>query len=150
MLAQFKNLFHLNQALCNLCVDKNTKKIKKPLLSLSNDNEMDTTRQNKIAKLIQKELAEIFLADGIPVYDCMITVTQTKVTPDLSLARAYLSIFNAEDNEKVMNTVRKNSKDIRYRLAQKVKHQLRIVPQLSFFMDDSLDYLENIENLLKS
>ena len=111
---------------------------------------MDTTRQNKIAKLIQKELAEIFLADGIPVYDCMITVTQTKVTPDLSLARAYLSIFNAEDNEKVMNTVRKNSKDIRYRLAQKVKHQLRIVPQLSFFMDDSLDYLENIENLLKS
>ena len=111
---------------------------------------MDTTRQNKIAKLIQKELAEIFLADGLSVYDCMITVTQTKVTPDLSLARSYLSIFNAEDNEKVMNTVRKNSKDIRYRLAQKVKHQLRIVPQLAFFMDDSLDYLENIENLLKS
>jgi len=112
--------------------------------------EMDSTRQNKISKLIQRELADIFLADGIPVYNCMITVTQTKVTPDLSLARSYLSIFNAENNDAVIKTVRRNTKDIRYRLAQKVKHQLRIVPQLEFFIDDSLDYLENIENLLKS
>jgi ribosome-binding factor A len=111
---------------------------------------MDTTRQNKIAKLIQKELAEIFLEDGIPVYDCMITVTQTKVTSDLSLARSYLSIFNAEDNNMVLKAVKSNIKDIRYRLAKKVKHQLRIIPQLDFFIDDSLDYLENIENLLKS
>jgi len=111
---------------------------------------MDTTRQNRISKLIQKELADIFLADGIPVYDCMITVTQTKVTPDLSLARSYLSIFNSEDNDKVMATIKKNMKDIRFRLGQKVKHQLRIIPQLDFFIDDSLDYLENIENLLKS
>ena len=111
---------------------------------------MDSKRQSKIAKLIQKELAGIFLEDGIPVYDCMITVTQTKVTPDLSLARNYLSIFNAEDNNKVMKAVKKNIKDIRYRLAQKVKHQLRIIPQLDFFIDDSLDYLENIEQLLKS
>jgi len=111
---------------------------------------MDSTRQNRIAKLIQKELADIFLTDGIPVYDCMITVTQTKVTSDLSLARSYLSIFNAEDNNLVINTVKKNTKDIRYRLGQKVKHQLRIIPQLDFFIDDSLDYLENIENLLKS
>jgi ribosome-binding factor A len=80
----------------------------------------------------------------------MITVTQTKVTPDLSLARSYLSIFNAEDNNKVMQVVKKNVKDIRYRLAQKIKHQLRVIPQLDFFIDDSLDYLENIENLLKT
>jgi ribosome-binding factor A len=111
---------------------------------------MDSTRQSRIAKLIQKELADIFLADGIPVYDCMITVTQTKVTPDLSLARSYLSIFNADDNQLVLKTVKSNIKDIRYRLAQKVKHQLRVIPQLDFFIDDSLDYLENIENLLKS
>jgi len=111
---------------------------------------MDSTRQNRIAKLIQKELAEIFLEDGIPIYDCMITVTQTKVTSDLSLARSYLSIFNANDNEVVMSSIRKNTKDIRYRLAQKVKHQLRIMPQLAFFIDDSLDYLENIEYLLKT
>jgi len=111
---------------------------------------MDSTRQNRIAKLIQKELAEIFLNDGIPVYDCMITVTQTKVTPDLSLARSYLSVFNAVDNQKVLQTIKKNTKDIRFRLAKKIKNQLRIVPQLAFFIDDSLDYIENIENLLKS
>lgn len=111
---------------------------------------MDSTRQNKIAKLIQRELADIFLTDGIPVYDCMITVTQTKVTSDLSLARSFLSIFNAENNEEVIKTVKKNTKDIRYRLGQKVKNQLRVIPKLEFFIDDSLDYLENIENLLKS
>jgi ribosome-binding factor A len=111
---------------------------------------MDTKRQSKIAKHIQKELAEIFLADGLPIYDCMITVTQTKVTPDLSLARSYVSIFNAEDNNVIMKAIRKNTKEIRYRLGQKVKYQLRIIPQLEFFIDDSLDYLENIENLLKS
>ena len=86
---------------------------------------MDSTRQQKIAKLIQKELAEIFLADGIPVYDCMITVTKTSVTKDLSLARSYISIFNAEDNEKVLKAVKSNIKEIRYRLGQKVKNQLR-------------------------
>ena len=111
---------------------------------------MDSTRQNKIAKLIQKELAEIFLADGIPVYNCMLTVTLTKISPDLSFSRSYLSIFNAKDNEEVLRAIKKNTKDIRYRLAQRVKHQLRIIPQLDFQIDDSLDYLENIENLLKS
>ena len=110
---------------------------------------MDSTRQQKIAKLIQKELAEIFLADGIPVYDCMITVTKTSVTKDLSLARSYISIFNAEDNEKVLKAVKSNIKEIRFRLGQKVKNQLRVIPQLDFFIDDSLDYIENIENLLK-
>ena len=110
---------------------------------------MDSTRQQKIAKLIQKELAEIFLQDGIPVYDCMITVTKTSVTKDLSIARSYLSIFNAIDNDETIKAVRANTKDIRFRLGQKVKNQLRIIPQLEFFIDDSLDYIENIENLLK-
>lgn len=110
---------------------------------------MDTTRQNKIAKLIQKELADIFLFDGHNLYDCMITVTKSTVTRDLSIARAYLSIFNAEDNDAVIKMVRTNSKDIRYRMGQKLKNQLRIIPQLEFFIDDSLDYIENIEKLLK-
>jgi ribosome-binding factor A len=111
---------------------------------------MDNTRQNRIAKLIQKELADIFLEDGIPVYNCMLTVTQTRVTSDLSLARSYLSVFNAEDNQEVIKAIKRNTKEIRYRLAQKVKHQLRVIPQLDFHIDDSLDYLENIENLLKT
>ncbi len=111
---------------------------------------MDSTRQQKIAKLIQKELADIFRQDGLPVYGCMITVTKATVTKDLSIARAYLSIFNSDDHDAVMKAVRINTKDIRFRLGQKVKNQLRIIPQLEFFVDDSLDYIENIEKLLKS
>jgi ribosome-binding factor A len=110
---------------------------------------MNTTRQQKIAKLLQKELATIFLSDGLPVYNCMITVTKCTITSDLSIARAYLSIFNAADNNGVIKAVRTNTKDIRFRVGQKVKNQLRVVPQLEFFIDDSLDYLENIEKLLK-
>lgn len=110
---------------------------------------MDSTRQNKISKLIQKELAEIFLHDGPAIYDCMITVTKTTITRDLSIARAYLSIFNAEDTDQTIKNIRTNSKEIRYRIGQKLKNQLRIIPQLDFFVDDSLDYIENIENLLK-
>lgn len=110
---------------------------------------MDTIRQQKTANLIKKELAQIFMFDGPNIYDCMITVTKTTVTKDLSIARSYLSIFNAEDNDLVIKTVRANTKDIRFRLGQKVKNQIRIIPQLEFFIDDSLDYIENIENLLK-
>ncbi|MBQ9435126.1 MAG: 30S ribosome-binding factor RbfA [Bacteroidales bacterium] len=110
---------------------------------------MDTTRQQKISRLIQKELSEIFLQDGLPVYGCMITVTKTTVTKDLSIARSYLSIFNAEDTDAAIQQVRANTKDIRYRLGVKVRNQLRVIPQLEFFVDDSLDYAENIERLLK-
>jgi len=110
---------------------------------------MDTTRQQKIAKLLQKELATIFLTDSMLVYNCMITVTKCTITSDLSIARVYLSLFKAIDNNAVIKAVRTNTKDIRFRIGQKVKNQLRIVPQLEFFIDDSLDYLENIEKLLK-
>ena len=110
---------------------------------------MDTIRQQKTSALIKRELAEIFLNDGPYVYDCMITVTKTTVTKDLSIARSYLSIFNAEDSEEVIKTVRANTKDIRFRLGQKIRQQVRVIPQLEFFIDDSLDYIENIEKLLK-
>ncbi|MDR2868792.1 MAG: 30S ribosome-binding factor RbfA [Bacteroidales bacterium] len=110
---------------------------------------MDNTRQQKIAKLIQKELADIFLQDGLALYKSMITVTKTTVSSDLSIARGYLSLFQAADPDAVMKEIRTNTKDIRFRLGQKVKHQLRIVPQLEFFIDDSLDYLEKIEKLLQ-
>ena len=79
----------------------------------------------------------------------MITVTKTTVTKDLSIARSYLSIFNAEDTDAAIQQVRANTKDIRYRLGVKVRNQLRVIPQLEFFVDDSLDYAENIERLLK-
>ena len=114
-----------------------------------NKKRMDTTRQLKISQLIKKELADIFLMDGTSIYGCMITVTKTTVTKDLSIARSYLSIYNAKDSELVIKSIRSNTKDIRFRLGQKIKNQIRIIPQLEFFLDDSLDYIENIEKLLK-
>lgn len=79
----------------------------------------------------------------------MITVTKATVTSDLSIARAYLSIYMAPDKDIVIKAVRTNTKDIRFRLGQKVKDQLRVIPQLEFFIDDTLDYMENIDKLLK-
>ena len=110
---------------------------------------MDNTRQQRIAQLIRKELGDIFLIDGRTIYNCMITITKTTVSKDLSIARAYLSIYNAENQNAVMDAVRANTKNIRFRIGQKLKNQLRVIPELSFFMDDSLDYIENIEKLLK-
>ena len=85
---------------------------------------METTRQNKIARLLQKELSDIF-------------------------ARAYLSIFPSEKAEEIIKNVNDNMKSIRYELGTRVRHQLRIIPELKFFVDDSLDYLEKIDELLK-
>ncbi len=110
---------------------------------------MNSTRQQKIASLLQKELANIFLQDSKNVYGCMITVTNATITSDLSIARGYLSIYMATDKDAVMAAIRANTKDIRFRLGQKVKNQLRVVPQLEFFIDDTLDYMENIDRLLK-
>lgn len=110
---------------------------------------MNTTRQQKIAALLQKELANIFLQDSKSLYNCMITVTNTTITSDLSIARAYLSIYMAPDKDIIINAIRANTKDIRFRLGQKIKNQLRVVPQLEFFIDDTLDYMEKIDRLLK-
>lgn len=110
---------------------------------------MNTTRQQKIAAMLQRELANIFLQDSRNVYKCMITVTNVTITSDLSIARAYLSIYNAQDKDVIISLIKENAKDIRYRLGQQVRHQLRVVPTLEFFLDDTLDYLEHIDELLK-
>ena len=110
---------------------------------------MNTTRQQKIEAMLQRELANIFLVDSRNIYKCMITVTNVKVTADLSIARVYLSIYNTADKELIIKMVKENSKDIRYRLGQQVRNQLRVVPALEFFLDDTLDYLEHIDELLK-
>lgn len=110
---------------------------------------MNTTRQQKIAAMLQRELAGIFLADGKNIYKCMITVTNVTVSPDLSVARAYLSVYNTPDKNAVIELVKSNSKDIRFRLGQKIRSQVRVIPSLDFFIDDTLDYLERIDELLK-
>jgi ribosome-binding factor A len=79
----------------------------------------------------------------------MITVTNVTVTSDLSIARVYLSIYNTQDKDLIIRMIKDNTKDIRYRLGQQVRNQLRVVPALEFFLDDTLDYLEHIDELLK-
>jgi len=110
---------------------------------------METTRQQKIARLLQKELGEIFLLYAKKMQGTLITVTGVRISPDLSVARAHLSIFPADKVKSVLEQVNADTKSIRFDLGKRVRHQLRIIPELYFHIDDSLDYLENIDNLLK-
>ena len=112
---------------------------------------MDTKRQQKISKLLMKELSEIFQREIKSNGNVMISVTKVNVTTDMSYARVYLSIFGPkmEDKKKVVEEVNGMSKGIRKFLGDRVRHQLRIIPELQFFEDDSLDYIENIDHLLK-
>lgn len=109
---------------------------------------METTRQNKISRLIQKELSEIFLAETRKMPGTLVSVSVVRVSPDLSVAKAYLSIFPSEKAAEILESVRANAKTIRYALAGRIRFQLRKTPELMFFIDDSLDYIENIDALL--
>lgn len=111
---------------------------------------METTRQQKFSKLIQKELSSVFLKEGKSFYgNAFVTITNVRATPDLSVIRVYLSVLAEKDREKTLDKMNGSSKEIRGLLGTRVKHQVRHVPQLEFFLDDSLDYAENIERLLK-
>ena len=111
---------------------------------------MDTTRQNKISRLIQKELGEIFQQQGRSHFGgAMITVTNVIITKDLSLAKVYVSLFATKDKNELLKKIEANTKEIRLNLAHKVRNQLRIMPDLRFYIDDALDYIEKIDNLLK-
>jgi ribosome-binding factor A len=79
----------------------------------------------------------------------MVSVTRTKISPDLSICTAYLSIFPSEKGEEILSNINANQKSIRYELGTRVRNQLRIVPELRFFIDDSLDYIDRIDELLK-
>jgi ribosome-binding factor A len=112
---------------------------------------METTRQRKVSRLIQKELADIFIKNGDEyAHGKLITVTKVRISPDLSSARAYLSIYPADNHDKILNNIQVHTPRIRYSLGQKIRSQLRIVPDVTFFIDDSLDYIDNIDKLLKS
>lgn len=109
---------------------------------------MESTRQAKIARLIQKELSEIFRAQTAKTHGTLVSVSSVRVTPDLSMARAYLSVFPSAKAQEMIDSIYKNVRTIRYELAQRVRYQLRKTPELSFYLDDSLDYIEKIDNLL--
>ncbi len=110
---------------------------------------METTRQNKIARLIQKELSDIFMLQTKNMKGVLVSVSACRISPDLSICRAYLSVFPSERSQEIVKNINDNMKSIRYELGTRVRHQLRIIPELKFFVDDSLDYIEHIDQLLK-
>ena len=110
---------------------------------------MQETRQNKIARLLQKDLSLIFQQQTRATHGVMISVTRTKISPDLSICTAYLSVFPSEKGEEILANINANTKQIRYELGTRVRNQMRIIPELRFFIDDSLDYIEHIDELLK-
>ena len=111
---------------------------------------METTRQQKISRLIQKELSDIFQKQTQGTHGVLVSVSAVRISPDLSIAKAYLSIFPSSKAQEILENITRNAKTIRYELAQKVRFQLRKTPELSFYLDDSLDYIENIDKLLNN
>ena len=110
---------------------------------------METTRQNKIARLLQKELSEIFLLQTKAMPGVLVSVSAVRISPDMSIARVYLSVFPSDKSEETVKNINNNMNSIRSELGTRVRHQLRIIPELKFFVDDSLDYIEKIDALLK-
>ncbi|MDO4779837.1 MAG: 30S ribosome-binding factor RbfA [Bacteroides sp.] len=110
---------------------------------------METTRQNKISRLLQKEISEMFLLQTKAMQGVLVSVSAVRISPDMSIARVYLSVFPSEKSNEIVKNINANAKTIRYELGGRVRHQLRIIPELKFFVDDSLDYLEKIDALLK-
>ena len=109
---------------------------------------MENKRQSKISRLLQKELSEIFRRQTAVMGGVLVSVSVVRVSPDLSIARAYLSIFPSEKANDMLQNIRQQAKSVRYELAQNVKTVLRKCPELQFYLDDSLDYIENIDRLL--
>jgi ribosome-binding factor A len=109
---------------------------------------METKRQQKFARVIQKELSEILQKEGWSFHgNSIVTITMVRMSPDLSIAKVYLSIFNAENNELLLNELRAKAREIRYKLGEKIRNQVRIIPSIDFFIDDSMEYVSKMEKL---
>lgn len=109
-----------------------------------------STRQLKVARELQRYLAEIIRSKGMAVFGgAMVTVSEVRISPDLSIAKVYASIFPSDKAEKVMRILEEEKKAIRGELGRQVASQLRIVPELDFYLDSTLDYAEHIDELLK-
>lgn len=112
---------------------------------------MESTRQQKVSRLIQKELASIFQQQNHTLFEgAMITVTIVRISADLSVAKTYISIFPSEKVQHIFALVQTHQKKIRNQLAQKIRHQLKNIPELIFYIDDSIDYADRINKLLNS
>ena len=106
-------------------------------------------RQKQVAGVIIHELNDIFLRMGLNMLDGgMVSISSVKITPDLFEARVYLSFFQIKDNDAMLTRIQEKSKEIRNELGKRVRHQLRSIPQITFYIDDTLDYVFKMEELL--
>ena len=112
--------------------------------------EGQSTRQQKVSRELQRDLAEILRSKGMAAFGgAMVTVSEVRISPDLSIAKVYVSIFPSARQEEVMKILEENKRKLRGELGHLVAKQLRIVPELDFYLDTTLDYAEHIEELLK-
>ena len=110
----------------------------------------ESTRQLKVAKEIQKDMAEIIRSKGMAAFQgALVSVSGVKISPDLSVSKIYVSVFPSVKAQAVMSILEENSRALRGELGSRVGKQLRIVPEITFYLDSSLDYVEHIEELLK-
>ena len=111
---------------------------------------MENTRQEKIAKQIQRDIAEIFQRDiAESLHGVLTTVTAVRVSPDLGYAKVYVSVFPFEKAQATLDIIEQQNKLIRGALGRRMRFQVKVIPELQFFIDDSLEYIENIDSLLK-
>ncbi|WP_207428378.1 30S ribosome-binding factor RbfA [Pedobacter sp. SYSU D00535] len=109
---------------------------------------MESKRQQKFAGVIQKDLAAIFQREGMNYLpNTLVTITKVRVTPDLAIARVFLSFFNNQNTAQSLNTIKAHASEIRYKLGSRIKDQARIVPQLEFFVDDTNEYVERMDKI---
>jgi ribosome-binding factor A len=109
---------------------------------------MESKRQQKFAGVIQEDLAAIFQREGMSFLpNTLVTITKVRVTPDLALARIFLSFFNNTNSQLALQTVKLHASEIRYKLGARIKDQVRIIPQLEFFIDDTSDYVERMDKI---
>ena len=112
---------------------------------------MNSQRQKKVCSLLQKEMSIIFqkALRFSNSSNKLVSITKVKVSPDLSVAKVYISIYPSKNNTEWLTGLRENSSQVKHELAQKLKNELRVIPNLTFYLDDSLDYIEKIESSLK-
>lgn len=112
---------------------------------------MESQRQQKFARLIQKDLGEIFLHDTKSTFEnAFITVTKTRVSPDLGVANVYLSFMLVKNKELTLEAIREKGKLIRQLLSNRIRNQVRVIPELRFFLDDSAEEAARIEKLINT
>lgn len=109
---------------------------------------MESKRQQKVSRQLQKDLSEIFQRDVPHLFNgAFITVTSVRISPDLSVARVYLSFLATKNKQLLLETIQEKGKVLRQHLGDRVRHQLRIVPELHFFLDDTADYADKMDKL---